>query len=125
MNYLKLVKDLIISKNIDKNDLLVINFLEKFIQDFENDKNFKKEYFWYVIWSINKLNEEPAYKDFILNYLLNIFENIKFIRKTNFKEIFENIQLNSEDYKNLPFTELILYCLPLFLFYSYNNEYHG
>lgn len=125
LDYLKWVNSLILSKNGDKKDLLVLNFLEKFIQDFESDENFKKEYFWYVIWSINKLSEEAAYRDFVLNYLLNIFENIKFIRKTNFKEVFESIQLNPEDYKNLAFTELILYWLPLFLFYFYNTEYHG
>jgi len=72
---------------------------------------------WFFISSIVKISEEKAFRDYVLNNLLNFYEALRFYKKIDFKILFEKIKINSKDLDYPAFEDFILYWLPFILFY--------
>jgi len=106
----------------NKDRLYVLEYLNYMKSTFI-DKDFnQRKFFGLYVASIEKINNEYAYRDYILNYLLSIFENIRFLRKATLWEILKNIKINDQDLEYPAFLDLILYWLPLMLIYFSNID---
>ena len=95
---------------------------KKFDDIISNNLSNSEKYFEYIIESIEKMQNEPAYKDFILNTLLNIFENIRHLRSTDIAVLFKNIKLSYDDINYPAFEDLIFIWLPFMIYYF--TTYH-
>lgn len=84
--------------------------------------NDEEEFFWYYFSSILKISNNYAYRDYILNYLLNIFENINNFKKINLIQIFKNLKIDENDLDYPVFIDLIILWTPLMLIYFNNIE---
>lgn len=119
-SYLLNIKNLI-NDIYSNNKILDINDQINFYID--NEKGIDEiDFFWYYNYSINRISSNYAYRDYILNYLLNIFESIYHYKKINFQEILKSIKINENDLKYPVFTDLIVFWLPLMLIYFNNIE---
>jgi len=81
--------------------------------------------FAYIKWfvaSIEKISSEPAFRDYILNSLLNLYEVFKEGKLLKVQETFDKIWLRKDDFeKNLVYDDLIRYYLP-FMIYILTKE---
>ncbi|MDD3794205.1 MAG: DUF815 domain-containing protein [Candidatus Gracilibacteria bacterium] len=112
-SYLENIKNLI--NYFHPNNFLNINDHINFFID--NKDLTEIEFIGYYAYSINKISNNQAYRDFILNYLLNIYESINNFKIINFQEIFKNIKINENDLDYPAFIDLIILWLPLMLIY--------
>ena len=94
------------------------NFVEKlWLEKFLNETD-KLNYIKWFVASIDKISYELAYRDYILNSLLNLYETFKEWKINDLKESFKKIGIKEED---LVYDDLIKYYLPL-MFYVLNKE---
>lgn len=117
-SYLISIKNLI--NELFPNEPLNINDYINFY--INNEYNSEIEFLWYYAYSVNKISNNKAYRDFVLNYLLNIYESINSFKIINFQEILKNIKINEKDLEYPIFIDLIIFWLPLMLIYFNNIE---
>lgn len=106
------------------NDLSVMENIKFLITRFQWWDINKRDFFGLYVASIHRVNSEYAYRDYILNTLLNMFENIKFHRKISLNELFKVVRINKDDLQYPAFTDLLVFWLPLMLFYFASNKFN-
>lgn len=125
LKYLLKLKEIkLIMNNKEELKIKEIDNLVEYISFIELKLNnlTESEFFWYFIISIKKISKEPAYKDFILNTLLNVYENIINFKEISIDNIFNNIKINQDNLEYPVFKDLIIFWLPLMLVYFNNIE---
>lgn len=118
LKYLLKLKEIkLIMNNKEELKIKEIDNLVEYISFIELKLNnlTESEFFWYFIISIKKISKEPAYKDFILNTLLNVYENIINFKEISIDDIFNNIKINQDNLEYPVFKDLIIFWLPLML----------
>jgi hypothetical protein len=98
-----------------------MEYLDFMIENLSNKNLNKRQLFGLFVASIEKVSNEYAYRDYILNYLLNIFENINFLRKTTLDDVLKNIKINKDDLEYPAFKDLMIFWLPVMIIY-FNNQ---
>ena len=110
----------------DKNNIYtVLDILNQNINDKSknNSSNILFKNIWFFITSIEKVSEEKAFRDYILNNLLNFYEALVFYKKIDFNILLEKIKIDKEDLNYPAFEDLILYWLPFMLFYLWEKDF--
>ena len=98
-----------------KNKLLELT--EKYI-DLENSFNT----FAYLHSSVEKISNQPAYHDFVMNSILNIIEILKHDRTLRIEDILWKLKFTEIDIKYPAFEDLVLIYIPFLVYYFDNNK---
>lgn len=73
--------------------------------------------FSYMFSSVDKISGEPAYRDYIMNNILNIIELLKHDRSLRLEDIFPRLKFVEIDFKYPAFEDLILIWIPFMIYY--------
>lgn len=73
--------------------------------------------FSYIFWSVDKISKQPAYRDYIINNILNIIELLKHDRTIRLEDIFSRLRFGEVDIKYPVFEDLVMLWIPFFIFY--------
>jgi len=79
------------------------------------------ETFAYIFSSVDKISGQPAYRDYIINNILNILEILKHDRSLRLKDIFYRLKFWEIDVKYPIFEDFVLIWIPFMIFY-FDNE---
>lgn len=120
-NYQGIIQKLKIGISLNKatdSQWEIISKINELSQKYTNSKSF--DTFGYMNSSIEKISNQPAYRDFILNNILNIIEILKHDKTLRIEDIFLKLKFCEIDIKYPAFEDLTLIYIPFTIYYLNN-----
>ena len=106
---------------LDKEKILIWEIkskLEELLKKYKDSEAF--DTFAYIHSSVDKISNQSAYKDYIINSILNIIEILKHDRTLRVEDTFLKLKFTEIDVKYPAFEDLSLVYIP-FMIYYFNN----